>query len=337
MELIGEIGTNHNGNYEECLKLVDMAKRTGLDTVKLQIYEANDIVSPRVKCEHYNLQSEDYTYWEDYINARLITPHQWVPSIVEYCRSAEIDIIVTAHSLKLAEYCLNSGIERLKVASMDFNHHTFIRELCSLDVPLMVSTGMSTFDEIKETVGVIKKFDIDLTLFHCVSTYPTSYKEANLGFFSALKELDVDKLGLSDHSTNNDLVKLSIPFGVSVIEKHITLDKTQNGPDHPFALNEEECKEWRRSVDNSLLALGETGVKTMSEKEWNNRDLFRRHLIVNKDLEKGQILTKDDIYFARSHPVDYQLLDLNSSDYYVDKPLKTSIQKDMPLGKKHFQ
>ena len=136
---------------------------------------------------------------------------------------------------------------------MDCNYYPFIKDLTTLGVPILLSTGMHLSGEICKTVEIIKDAGVELTLFHCVATYPTKYDEVNLSYLNFLKSLQPDRLGLSDHSEDNDLVLMSIPYGIDIIEKHITLDKTQDGPDHPFALDREGCLLWRQKTNQAVL------------------------------------------------------------------------------------
>lgn len=334
IELIGEIGTNHNGQIETAIELIDMAAVSGIDTVKFQVYDANDIVSPKVKTAHYGITS-NYEYWQDYINSKLITPKTWLPELVAHAKEKGLDAIATPHSMKNAEACLRAGMSRLKIASMDCNYYPFISDLCSLKVPLLLSTGMSTIDEIYKSVNIIKKNSIPLTLFHCVATYPTRYEEANMSFLQTLKDFEPDHLGFSDHSGDNDLIMVAIPYGIDVVEKHITLDKTQDGPDHPFALNPDECSLWRKKVDNALLSLGSTD-KQLSQREINNRKKYRRVAILNKTLHKGDVLTSDDICFARPAENNDCYIEPERISSYYGYVLARDIEAGDGLTEQHF-
>ena len=334
IELIGEIGTNHNGKIETAIELIDMAAATGLDTVKFQVYDANDIVSPKVKTSHYGITSQ-YEYWQDYINAKLITPKAWLPELVAHAKEKGMDAIATPHSMSNAEACLKAGMTRLKIASMDCNYYPFIADLCTLKVPLLLSTGMSTIDEIYKSVSIIKKNNVSLTLFHCVATYPTKYEEANMSFLQTLKDFEPDHLGFSDHSGDNDLIMVAIPYGIDVVEKHITLDKTQDGPDHPFALNPDECELWRKKVDNATACLGSTD-KQLSIREINNRKKYRRVAIMNKDLHKGDVFTSNDFYFARPADVNDSFITPELVTSYFGYTLCRDIESGDGLTEKHF-
>lgn len=335
MELIGEIGTNHNSEFENAIKLIDMAKDSGLDTVKLQIYEPLDIVSPLVKSKLYGYDIE-YEFWCDYIENRLITPKEWVKELVSYARELDLDLIATAHSIQDAEFCLKSGIERLKVASMDNTYFSFLEDLSSLDVPILLSTGMANRDEIIKMVETVKKKDVHLTLFHCVSTYPTEYSEMNLSFFSFLNELEIDKMGLSDHSTDNVASLISIAYGVEVIEKHITLDNRLDGPDHKFALDKDACTKWNQDVRNGLLALGNKR-KNLSEKELKNKKLYQRAAIAKRDLEVGEKISHDTIFFARPDSVAGNLIDSKNIDQFIGFELKNPIKRGEVLKTEYLR
>lgn len=323
IELIGEIGTNHNGNFETAVKLIEMAHDCSLDTIKFQVYDANDIVSPLVKTQLYGIKSI-YEYWKDYINEKLITPKVWLPELTAYAKNLGLDVVATPHSIKNAECCLKAGIGRLKIASMDCNYYSFLKDLSSLKVPLLLSTGMSVREEIIKAVEIIQKAGVSLTLFHCTATYPTNYDEANLSFFDFLKTLQPEFLGLSDHSENNDLGIMSVVYGVDVIEKHITLDKRQQGPDHPFAMDAEDCRLWREKTDQAIISLGRIDKK-LSLRERRNRDLYRRVPILIRDKRKGEVLRRDDFVFARPPQANVGYLQSDTVELFIGMRLMNDI------------
>ena len=335
IELIGEIGTNHNGDFNTAIQLIDMAYAAGLDTVKFQIYDAEDIVSPLVKSELYGIKDKNLL-WKDYINEKLITPKTWLPELVSYAKELNMGVLATPHSLKNAEICLNAGIERLKIASMDCNYYPFIKELANLQVPLLLSTGMATQIEIMKTVEIIKSKSVHLSLFHCTATYPTKYEEANLNFLNFLKNLKPDSLGLSDHSTNDDLIIMSVIYGVDIIEKHITLDNKQHGPDHSFALAFDACKSWKIAVENALKSMGEYDKK-MSERELRNRIAYRRVPILIKDKQAGDKLEPDDFVFARPPKLDGDFVTPDNYELFIGLKLSKSIQKGNALEVNYFK
>ena len=334
IELIGEIGTNHNGNIDEAFKLIDLASKANIDTVKFQIYTSKDIVSPLVKSSLYGIKSK-YEYWKDFIDNQLITPVDWLKELIPYCKSVGLDVLATAHSTKAAEQCLNLGVKRLKVASMDCNYFPFIKNLANLNVPILLSTGMANKYEIMKSVEILLNKNIDLTLFHCTATYPTKYQEANLDFLKFLDSLNPTKLGLSDHSENNDLVLMSIPYGVHVIEKHITVDKTQPGPDHPFALDFDGMVDWRAKTDNGSMALG-SGNKDLSENEMNNRIKYRRKPILKRQMKKGEILNENDVYYARPENITSGVVDIKDLQFYIGMKFVSDVPSDFALRREFF-
>lgn len=329
VEIIGEIGTNHNGDLETAYKLIDMAIESNIDTVKFQIYDADDIVSPLVKSSLYGYNNTKYLYWGDYINNKLITPKEWLKELVPYAKKRGLQTLATAHSIEGANYCLEHGIESLKIASMDCNYYTFLEELSKLNTPLLLSTGMAMKEEIIKSSDILLQNQEDVTLFHCTSTYPTQYNEVNLEFFKFLKTLS-EKIGLSDHSEKNDIAMMSLVYGVCKIEKHITLDKTTDGPDHPFALDKTGLVDLVQCVRNGELALGFED-KIMSKKELENRKKYRRVAIAKRDLQKGDSLQKSDFIFARPSEVFDDMIDSHQMIEFENKILKQNIQAGKSL------
>jgi sialic acid synthase SpsE len=335
IELIGEIGTNHNGKIVEAIKLIEEAKKAGIDTIKFQIYEPEDIVSPLVETSFYGLDLQ-FKYWNDYIKERLITPKKWLVELIPFCRSINIDIIVTAHSVYGAQYCLDKGIERLKIASMDCTYYPFLKELAKYHVPILLSTGMSNKYEIMKAAEIFLEQNVDLTLFHCTATYPTKSEEANMDFLNFIRSLNANRIGLSDHSENNDLVIMSIPYGVTAIEKHITLNKNQEGPDHSFALDIKGMNNWVKKVNEITSAVG-SEKKVFSNRELQNRLKYLRKPILKCDLKKGSVLKEEDIYFARPNIICNDILDIESYSHFIGLKVTSDIAAHNVLRKKYFQ
>lgn len=334
IEIIAEIGTNHNGILKTAYQLIDMASSNGCHSVKFQVYDAMDIVSPRVSPTLYGYRN-DYATWADYINAKLITPKEWLPELVRYANQKGLDVIATPHSLKNAQACLNAGIKRLKIASMDCNYLPLIHDLAQLNVPLLLSTGMANRCEIIDAFETITAYHDNVTLFHCVSTYPTLYGEVNLSFFEFLKTL-TPHIALSDHSEKNDIAMMSVVYGIKAVEKHITLDKTQDGPDHAFALDAQGIYNLSVSLANAQMAMGNS-TKIFSPKERQGRILYRRVMIANKPLPIGHILTKNDFYFARPEAIFEDTIPSKESSLWVDWSIKTPVREHEAVRRKHFQ
>jgi len=333
VELIAEIGTNHNGVIDTAYELIDMAADCGIDTVKFQAYEATDIVSPLVKTSLYGINSQ-YEYWLDFINAKLKTPLEWLPDLRAYAAEKGLDALVTPHSMKIAEFCLNNGFERFKIASMDCNYYPFLADLASLGTPLLLSTGMANQFEIIKAAEIILASCDDLVLFHCVSTYPTRYEEVNLNQFEFLKSVH-PKIGLSDHCEENDIAMMSLVYGVSVIEKHITLDKCQDGPDHLFALDKKGLMDLRKKVDQAESALGGS-KKKFSSREQKSRNLYRRVAISLKDIAAGKRLSSDDYCFARAEAQYEDTLDAVSIIMFEGVVLQKPVSSGQAIRREHF-
>lgn len=335
IEIIGEIGTNHNGKLETALELIDMASEVGIHTVKIQIYDAMDIVSPLVETKFYGIDN-NYKYWRDYIDNVLITPKEWVPHLVSYSKEKKINIFAAVHSLKNAEICLKHGIKRLKIASMDCNNFYLIKEISSLKTPLIISTGMATRDEIiKAYETAVTSGCEDLTFFHCVSTYPTKYEEVNLEFIKFLKHIN-DKVGLSDHSEDNLIALMSLTYGIIAIEKHITLDKKSIGPDHPFALDKNGLIDLKQKIENGIKALGSTNKK-MSAREILNRKIYRRYPIALRNINKGEKLSKNDYTFARPEGIFDDIIPMDAIEFFEGIEIKRNIQTGQALRLRFFK
>lgn len=288
--VIAEAGSNHNGDLELAKDLVDAAAGAGADAVKFQTFRAEDVyVEDSGQAEYLD---DDRSLYE--ILESMEMPYDWIPELHEYAQQQGIQFMSTPSDPRSADE-LEPYVPVYKVESFHLSNHRFLRYLASKDKPLILSTGAHEMDEINEAVAVLQQADAEFALLHCVSGYPTPLDQINVRMVETLRaEFDVHT-GLSDHTLNPTIAPAAaVALGANVIEKHFTIDKTLDGPDHEFALEPDELDNLVTAVRNTEQALGD-GVKRLADAEQELHNKARRYIHARTDIEAGEELTRENI------------------------------------------
>jgi sialic acid synthase SpsE len=296
--VVSEIGNNHNVNKEIAKRMINASFEASVDAVKFQTFKALDIVSPNVPANAYPGWdvSDKYEYWYQFVET-LAMPYEWYDELIDYTRSLGLAFISTPASIEAALFLAEKKIDALKIASMDLNNIPFLQEVDKIGLPVILSTGMSTLEEIEETVSIFKKSP--LALLHCVSNYPLKPEDANLLNIEMLKERFKIPVGFSDHALGYDLDIVAVGLGACVIEKHFTLDRSNPQiAEHHFSMQPEEMKEMVKKIRVIEKALGGHNRK-INENEMKNRELARRSITVMKEIKKGDVVKRRDIELIR--------------------------------------
>lgn len=309
--VIAEIGVNYEGSMELAKRLVDEAKEGGADAVKFQTYKADTIAS-----------KDSPAYWDTTKEPtksqhELFQKHQgfWKDEMQElknYCDEVGIEFMSTPFDIESATF-LNEMMDVFKISSSDLTNKPFIEYMCSFGKPIILSTGASSLSEITEAVEWIEGAgNPPLALLHCVLNYPTPDENANLGMMIDLKDKFPDKiLGYSDHTLPKDMkvCEMATMLGAVIIEKHFTHDKTLPGNDHYHAMDKEDLKLFRNNLDRVFSILGDFKVNALPDEAMSRREA-RRSLVANKNIQKGKVITKDDLTFKRpAHGVSPKFID----------------------------
>lgn len=314
--VIAEAGANHNKNFKQALKLIDVAKQSGASAVKFQTYSAETL---------YSKNTPDFAGYKninELIN-NIALPREWQKDLKQYCDEVDIEFMSTPFDEKAIEELYALGVKRFKIAGFESTDLRFIRLVASTKRPLIISAGIGCdipfIDKILSICYDEKNYDI--TFLHANNAYPTPQSDANLTTMVEIAKEYKFPVGLSDHTTSTLTPALAVALGASVIEKHFTLSRLLPGPDHPFALEPAELKQM---VDNILLAEQSLGVKgTYSESEKNFINA-RRAIVAKVPLKKGDILTPENITTKRP----FLESNLPASDFYIN--LNKIVNKDIP-------
>ncbi len=293
--IIAEIGSNHNGNFELCKKMIDAAKNSGADCVKFQLFSANSIFSKKVYEDNYFI-ADDYRNREDFNLKEIVEKYsikkEDIIKVKKYCENINIDFAATPFSYEEADF-LNDilNVNFFKIASMDCNNYEFIEYISKKNKPTILSTGLSHDYEIEKAVKAFEKTgNKKLIIMHCVAIYPPKDKQVNLNKILSLKKLYTYPIGFSDHSLGVEMPIASIALGARVIEKHFTIDKKMEGWDHHMSVDENEMK---RIVQGCKRVFDGIGSEKIIRTESQDRvDSFRRSIVTKQKLSKGQTITR---------------------------------------------
>ncbi len=297
--IIAEIGVNHNGDLNLAKKMIDSAKLSGADVVKFQTFDTEKLVSkdtPKVKYQFNNTSPKESHY--DMLK-RLELSYDDHFKLKKYCDDKQLSFISTPYDLDSAKFLLGLNIDFFKTSSADLVDLPLHHWIAKTKKPSIVSVGMSTMDEIKDTLDIYIKYkNNDIVLLHCVSNYPCSDKSINLNVMNTLKKTFRVPIGYSDHSIGNEAAILSIGNGACVIEKHFTLDKSLPGPDHLASSNPKEFANLVKSIRRAEKMLG-SSIKQIQTEELEMAKVSRKSLFLNKSLKSGEILKLEFLELKR--------------------------------------
>lgn len=288
--IIAEAGINHNGEIDKVFKMIEIAKNCGATAIKFQTFNAEELVADPNLTYTYTSQGKEITEsMLEMFKRYQFTREQWF-KIKKKCDHEKIVFLSSPSSKSDLDLLLDLGVKAIKVGSDDFTNIPLLKEYSLTGLPLILSSGMSNLQEIKDTVNSIKKTnDNPLVLLICTSEYPTSAKNVNLLKFNTIHNSFEFPLGFSDHTQGSLASSLAVSFGACVFEKHFTLDQNLPGPDHWFSENPEGLKNWINDIKKSYLMMGNGNVEP-TESEQKMKKLARKSIVILKDIKKNEIL-----------------------------------------------
>jgi len=296
--LIAEIGNNHNGDPERARELIRAAHEAGVDAVKFQTFKAKDIVSPKVPANAYPGWdvSDRYSSWIEFVET-LELPYEAYDELISQAHTLGLDFISTPASLEALEFLGEKRVDAIKIASMDLNNIPFLQQVSQTGLPVILSTGMSTLEEIQESVQFLSQSR--LALLHCVSNYPLKYQDANLLNIVTLQETFSVPVGFSNHALGHDLDIAAVALGARILEKHFTLSRKEKQiAEHHFSMEPSEFKEMVDRVRSFEHALG-SRMRSLTSEEEKNRSLARRSIAVKRNLRAGKRIEAKDLLVIR--------------------------------------
>jgi len=325
--IIAEAGVNHNGSLHNALELVQKAKEVGADCIKFQTFKADQIVTNDSPKAAYQMKVTNKNESQFTMLKKLELQYEDYDQIVELCKKVNIDFLSTPYNLQDVDFLEKFHVEGYKIASGQLTEIPFLEYVASKNKKIILSTGMSTMSDVFNAVTAIRNAgNNNIVVLQCTTNYPSSISDANLLAMISMKNACKVSVGYSDHVINNYACYASVALGAEIIEKHFTLDKNLEGPDHSTSLNPTEFKELIDGIRNIELSLGD-GIKIPTKREKENIYGMKRSIVVVKNKKIGDILKIEDIGFKR--PASG--LDPNMLNMVIGKQLRQNLDKDQVI------
>ena len=292
--IVAEIGLNHNGKFEIAKKLIDSANEVGVDAVKFQKRDISELLTKeQINKPYSGLNSFGDTYGEHRKNLEL-SNDDWY-KLVDYSERLGLTFLASAWDINSADFLERLNISAYKIASSDVTNLLLLEHIAKKRRPIILSTGMSTIDEIDEAVEVIEKYNNDLIILHCVSAYPFDEQYANLNIIKTLKERYRYPIGYSGHEKSGHVVTLTaVALGACLIERHFTLDRTMRGPDHVASLEPHGFASLVDSIRIQERAFG-SSKKEILDIEVPVREKLSKSIVTIRAIEKDHVIKADDL------------------------------------------
>lgn len=322
--IIAEAGVNHNGKLEIAKQLVDMAWDCGADAVKFQTFKAHEISSEFAEKAQYQKENMKINESQYEMIKKLELPFENFKEIQEYCRQKGIMFISTPDGKESLNYLISLDVPFIKVGSTEVTNHSFLREIGKTNKPIILSTGMSSLGEVEKAIEAIYSTgNKNVKLMHTTTDYPTNIEDVNLRAMVTMKDAFKVPVGLSDHTLGSESAVAAVALGAEFIEKHITLNKNMEGPDHKASMPPEEFKKYVEHIRNTEKLLGD-GIKKPTEKEKSIMMNVRRSIVASEDLKEGTIIKREMINFKRpSNGINPEFMEI-----VIGRQLKRNIKKD---------
>jgi N,N'-diacetyllegionaminate synthase len=296
--IIAEAGVNHNGNLEIAKKLIDVACDAKVDAIKFQSFKADKLVTKdAIKAEYQKRNTGNGSQYEMLKKLELSYDDHII--LKEYCEKKGTTFISTPFDFESVDLLEKLDIHLYKISSGDLTNIPLLKYIAKLDKPMIISTGMANLGEVESAVEQIKAVGNDkISLLHCTSNYPTAYKDVNLNAMLTLKNAFKVQVGYSDHTSGIEIPIAAVAMGAEIIEKHFTLDKNMEGPDHKASLNPEELKVMVNSIRNIEIAFGD-GIKKCNKNEEDTKKVARKSIVASKKIKSGETISYENIDFRR--------------------------------------
>ena len=331
--IIAEAGVNHNGSIKIAKKLIDIADKAKADYVKFQTFTASEVLSknsPKAEYQALNTPKNETAIemgkkYELSINQHL--------ELKNYCKNKNVKYLTTFHDLKNLKHFKKFNLDFVKIASGDLNNTPFLKQCAMLKTPIILSTGMSTLNEVSNAIKILKKNgkNLSITLLHCNTDYPTSMHDVNLNVLKTFSKKYKLRVGYSDHTSGYEVSLAAVALGAKVIEKHFTVNQKMIGPDHKASLNPAELEELVLKIRNIEIALG-SHLKKPTKSELKNKNIVRKSICAIKKIKKNDIFSLKNIGVKRpgngiSPELFFKIIGKKASrDYIIDDFIKEKVK-----------
>lgn len=294
--IIAEAGVNHNGSLKLAKQLVDVAVEAQADAVKFQTFKTENEISKIAQKAQYQKETTNSEESQYDMVKKLELPFKDFKILQNYCKQKGIMFLSTPFELESVKFLESLNLDYMKIPSGEITNLPFLREIASYGGKIILSTGMSTLKEIEEAINILKGCEI--SLLHCTTEYPCPYEDVNLKAILTMKERFKLPIGYSDHTQGIEVAIAAVAMGAEIIEKHFTLDKNMEGPDHKASLSPKELKQMVKSIRNIEKSIGD-GIKKPSPSEIKNMEIARKSIVAKCGIEKGEIFSEKNLTTKR--------------------------------------
>lgn len=297
--VIAEAGVNHNGSLKIAKELALVAKECGADIVKFQTAKVDSLVSKKAEMAEYQKKNIGEITSQKEMLSKLLLSYDEFRELSQYCKEIGIKFLSTPFDLESIDFLENLGCDIWKIPSGEITNLPYLERISKTRKDVILSTGMCDMDEVEAAVRVLKDNGTKkLTILHCTTQYPTPYEAVNLNAMISLRDRFNCDVGYSDHTKGIVIPIAAVAMGATVIEKHFTLSREMDGPDHKASLEPDEMKKMIEGIREVEISLGD-GIKVPASTEIENRVVARKSIVASRDIKKGEIFTIENITTKR--------------------------------------
>lgn len=300
--IIAEAGVNHNGSIELAKLLIDEAVESGVDYIKFQTFKSENLVTRTAKQADYqkkNIGDSDNSQYNMLKELELSEEQHF--ELIEYCNKKGIKFFSTAFDMDSIDFLTSLNLGLWKIPSGELTNYPYVKKIASFGEPVILSTGMSSTEEISDTVNLLVNCGLPkekITILHCNTEYPTPMCDVNLLAMNSIKKRFQTEIGYSDHTVGIEVPIAAVALGAKVIEKHFTLDRNLPGPDHKASLEPSELKAMVSAIRNIEQALG-SEEKKVSSSEMKNKAVARKSIVAAKAIKAGEMFSEENLTVKR--------------------------------------
>lgn len=301
--IIGEIGVNHNGSVEIAKRLIDFAISSKVDFVKFQTYNSEKLASKKAKKANYQLANSGSNCNSQFeMLKRLELSKEQLTELQFYCNNNNIGFLSTGFDEESIDFLSSLNIPFFKIPSGEITNLPLLTLVAKKGKPIILSTGMANIDEIRNALNILTKWGIQqnqITILHCNTDYPTQMSDVNLRAMLDIKKTFGVNVGYSDHTLGIEVPIAAVALGAIIIEKHFTLDRNMNGPDHAASLEPDELMAMVKAIRNIEQAISGSKKKEPGVNELKNRDIARKSIHLKRSIKVGEIISEDALIMKR--------------------------------------
>lgn len=301
--IIAEAGVNHNGSVETAKRMIDKAVEAGADVIKFQTFKSEKLVSKSAKQAEYqkkNIANAENDSQLDMLRKLELSESDY-NELMDYCAKKQIRFFSTAFDMESIDYLHSLQVGLWKIPSGEITNYPYLKKIAGFSEPVILSTGMCELQDVSEAISVLCDNGLrkeQISLLHCNTEYPTPFEDVNLLAMNELREKFGVRVGYSDHTKGIEVPIAAVALGAEIIEKHFTLDRNMEGPDHKASLEPDELKAMVAAIRNIERALG-NGHKRVSESERKNIAVARKSIVAARDIKAGEVFSETNLTVKR--------------------------------------